>query len=87
MAEKRKCFKHFTEEEIRIKRQNTIPKATLKIMISQHGKHIDLTTDQNFKRRQHAFKDTCKELKKFGKGIVHSYPEIAHSGGTHFHFV
>ena len=30
MAKKRKCFEHFSDKEIRIKRQNTIPKATLK---------------------------------------------------------
>ena len=30
MAEKRKCFENFTEEEIKKKRKSTIPKATLK---------------------------------------------------------
>ena len=30
MAQKRKHFEHFSEEEIKQKRQNTVPKATLK---------------------------------------------------------
>ena len=30
MAQKRKRFEHFTEDEIKQKRKNTVPKATLK---------------------------------------------------------
>ena len=48
--------------------------------LSDHRKSIDLTTDSKFGDSQHAFKDACKELKQCGKGIVHSYPEIEHSG-------
>ena len=50
--------------------------------LAEHGKHIDLTTDPHFKKSQQSFKDACKELKKLGKGVVHSYPEIDHSGTT-----
>ena len=48
--------------------------------LAENGKNIDLTTDPKFKLSQNAFKDACKELKKFGKGIIHSYPEITHTG-------
>ena len=46
--------------------------------LSFHGKSIDLTTDENFRESQRAFKDACKKLKQLGKGIVHIYLEISH---------
>ena len=161
MAVKRQRFEHFTEEQIKKKRQSTVPKATLKSndkwerafrsylqekglesteywyypedelddilshfwfeahtqrpllsneekhqaipnpdrytiaslrnmrngllrCLVEHGKNIDLTTDDNIRKSQWAFKDACKELKHIGKGTVNSYPEIEHSGNE-FH--
>ena len=48
--------------------------------LQEHAHNIDLTTDAMYKKSQIAFKDACKELKKLGKGVIHSYPEIEHSG-------
>ena len=44
--------------------------------LAKKGKHSDLATDPKLKLCQNAFKDVCKELKKFSKGIIYSYPEI-----------
>ena len=46
----------------------------------KHGRNIDLTTDTHYKQSQMSFKDAAKELKKIGKGTIHSYPEISHAG-------
>ena len=46
----------------------------------KHNRNIDLTSDPKFKKSQTAFKDASKELKRIGKGVIHSYPEIEHAG-------
>ena len=45
-----------------------------------HGRFIDLSSDSRYVASQKSFKDAVKELKKIGKGVVHSYPEISHAG-------
>ena len=54
--------------------------------LEEHSRKIDLTTDTKFRECQKCFQDTCKELKKIGKGQVKSYPEIEHAGMTLFLF-
>ena len=46
----------------------------------KHNRNIDLTTDPLFKKSQSAFKDASKDLKRIGKGVIHSYPEIQQAG-------
>ena len=41
------------------------------IMKLHHNQHL---------KTQSAFKDACKELKRIGKGVVKSYPEIENAG-------
>ena len=50
----------------------------------KHNRNIDLTTDPSFKNSQAAFKDAAKELKRIGKGVIHSFPEIEHAGSYVF---
>ena len=46
----------------------------------KHNRNIDLTNDPAFKKSQSSFKDASKELKRIGKGVIHSYPEIIQAG-------
>ena len=48
--------------------------------LQDNGKNYDITTDPEFTESEKAYKSACKELKKFGKAVTKSYPEINHKG-------
>ena len=67
-------FQHYSLTSLRGLR-NALTRELVK-----HNRNIDLTTDPAFKKSQSAFKDASKELKRIGKGVIHSYPEIQQVG-------
>ncbi len=60
----------FSDDEIKQKQQQTVPKNTVKVE----------KKDSRYAKSQRAFKDTCKELKSEGLGFVKNFPEIEEKG-------
>ena len=49
------------------------------------GRKFDITCDPEVTESNKSYVAACKELKKLGLVVVHSYPEILHSGKLFFH--